>query len=422
MIPKILHCIWISDKPMPEKFQKYVDTWKFEMPDYEINYVTLANLKHSPFVDKYLAQGKYTVANHYVRLQEVYDKGGIYLDLDIEVVKSFDPLLDNTFFAGWEDQWVVNNAVFGAEAGHYFLKKCLDDLDKIDPNIPQIELETGPRLFTRNVDENLVIYTEKYFYPYHYTKKFTPDCIKPNTYCIHHWANSWSEVEQTKLSKTISVIIPCYNYAHYLDECLQSVINQTHKAHEIIVVDDGSSDNPKEICEKYPNVTYLRKENGGLSSARNFGIKHATGEYIMCLDADDTLPENSLFLHLSKADKYVISQCGLKEFGVRNESHSPQGGDLQTMLIGNSVYCNAVFPKKVWEITGGYDESDIMRLGYEDWEFWIRCMAKGCRIETTPEIGLNYRIHMTSMTRTTTQKNAQKLINYIREKNYKLYE
>lgn len=86
----------------------------------------------------------------------------------------------------------------------------------------------------------------------------------------------------------VSVIIPVYNRAHYIKECLDSVLSQTYKDYEIIVVDDGSTDNVKEVL--LPNmqqIRYIYKENGGAASARNVGIMHAKGDYIAWLDSDD---------------------------------------------------------------------------------------------------------------------------------------
>ena len=90
----------------------------------------------------------------------------------------------------------------------------------------------------------------------------------------------------------VSVIIPVYNVENYIEKCLESVINQTIDEIEIIVVNDGSTDLSKERINKYLNkykdkIKYLEKENGGLSSARNYGMKFATGEYIAFLDGDD---------------------------------------------------------------------------------------------------------------------------------------
>ena len=91
----------------------------------------------------------------------------------------------------------------------------------------------------------------------------------------------------------ISIIVPIYNIEKYIVECLNSIINQTYKKYEIILVDDGSSDKSGEICDKYAikneKIKVIHKKNGGLSDARNSGIDIATGEYIMFVDGDDFL-------------------------------------------------------------------------------------------------------------------------------------
>jgi glycosyltransferase involved in cell wall biosynthesis len=221
--------------------------------------------------------------------------------------------------------------------------------------------------------------------------------------------------------KKITVVVPCYNYAKYLPECIASIKRQTHKDIEILVVNDGSQDNTEEVCKEL-EVKCLTKPNGGLSSARNYGIKHASNEFIMCLDADDILSNNSIELHLRNADKGVISQCALLEFGDSFSFRVPNETNKLAIWEGNSIYCNSVFHKDDWDKVGGYDESEIMRNGYEDWEFWIRLFLNGCVVKICPEIGLLYRIHQSSMTRTTTRKNHHELVSYIREKNKALYE
>ena len=91
----------------------------------------------------------------------------------------------------------------------------------------------------------------------------------------------------------VSVIVPVYNVEKYVEKCLQSLVNQTLDNIEIIVVNDGSTDNSKQIIQAFikenldTNIIYLEKENGGLSDARNYGMNYATGEYIAFLDSDD---------------------------------------------------------------------------------------------------------------------------------------
>lgn len=218
------------------------------------------------------------------------------------------------------------------------------------------------------------------------------------------------------MNKTISIIIPCYNYAHYLGECIESVLRQTHKADEIIVVDDESTDNIKEVVSKYP-VRYFWQKNKGLSGARNTGIAEAKSNYIMCLDADDMIRPDAIKEHLAIAGEKVIAQCGLMYFGTQSAVFRPVGATLESLLKSNTVYCNSVFPKKGWEEVGGYDEGEVMRLGLEDWEFWVRLVGAGYVVKTSDYIALLYRRHPNTMTKQTTHPNFKKLSDYIYNKN-----
>ena len=105
--------------------------------------------------------------------------------------------------------------------------------------------------------------------------------------------------------KLISVIIPIYNTQKYLKKCIDSVESQSYNNIEIILVNDGSTDSSEKIIQpylqKYENIKYYKKENGGLSDARNYGIQKATGDYICFLDSDDYIDIN-LF---SKLQKYL---------------------------------------------------------------------------------------------------------------------
>lgn len=103
----------------------------------------------------------------------------------------------------------------------------------------------------------------------------------------------------------VSVVVPVYNVEHYIKKCLDSLVNQTLKDIEIVIVNDGSTDKSKEIVEeylkKYDNIIYLEKENGGLSDARNYGLLYATGDYIAFLDSDDYIELNTYELMYNKA-------------------------------------------------------------------------------------------------------------------------
>jgi predicted O-methyltransferase YrrM len=214
-IPRIIYFTWVSPDPLPERFQKYITAWKAYMPDYEIRQISLDNIVKSPFVMEAISRGLYSVAGHYGRCERLYATGGIYFDIDIEVVQRFDDLLDNEFFVGCEAPHRVNNAVIGSVPGHRFLAGCLLYMDTVvfhDPGPMGIEIETGPQMFTnlakawgweeRDVTQflngpvginssEITVYDSRYFYPYYFDKAYNPGCATPETYAIHHWAKTW---------------------------------------------------------------------------------------------------------------------------------------------------------------------------------------------------------------------------------------
>ena len=108
----------------------------------------------------------------------------------------------------------------------------------------------------------------------------------------------------------ISVIIPVYNAEKYISYCVDSVLKQSYKELELILVDDGSTDSSPELCDNYAErdnrVHVVHKRNGGVSQARNVGIEHATGEYIMFVDNDDILSHNALKTYASMVTKYGV--------------------------------------------------------------------------------------------------------------------
>ena len=135
MIPKIIHYSWFSDAPIPEHIQELMVTWKKYLPDYEFrlwNGKALAEI-NCPYANEAVSVKKWAFAADFLRNYVVYKYGGIWLDTDIEVFKSFDPFLNNRMFIGAEANFhglpkkrYVTSHCFGAEAGHPFLKLCVD--------------------------------------------------------------------------------------------------------------------------------------------------------------------------------------------------------------------------------------------------------------------------------------------------------
>lgn len=211
-----------------------------------------------------------------------------------------------------------------------------------------------------------------------------------------------------------SIIITAYNYGKYLDECIQSCLKQSVPA-EIIVVDDESTDNTSEVVAKYP-VQYIWQKNKGLSGARNTGIKAAKGMYIMCLVADDMLRPDAIKEHLALMDEKTIGQCALMWFGKQTGTWYPQGATYESMRRTNSVYCNAMFPKKMWEMVGGFDENETMRLGWEDYLFWFEAVKNGYEVKTSNYVALLYRKHGANMTENQTHPHIPQIKAYMKKK------
>ena len=223
----------------------------------------------------------------------------------------------------------------------------------------------------------------------------------------------------------VSVIIPCYNDGHYLDDSIASARNQTFRDIEIIIVNDGSTD--KATLDKLgslsdPLIRVLHKENGHLSSARNYGIRHANGRLIVTLDADDKF-ENTFIeqgVEVCEKDASVGAvTCYLRSFGLRKYKWKPLGGDLKNFLYRQESCASAMFRKECWEKIGGYDEQ--MKSGYEDWEFWIRLTAAGWKVHVIKKYLLNYRVTGKSMLLTQSEPKRKDIVNYILEKHKDLY-
>lgn len=220
------------------------------------------------------------------------------------------------------------------------------------------------------------------------------------------------------MDKTVACIMPVYNYTRYLDEALESVFSQSRVPDEVIVVDDCSTDNPKEICDKYPQVIYIKHDkNRGLAAARNTGIRSAKSTYVFSFDADDILRKDAVKEHLKLADGNTIVTCALMAFGADNYTAHPKVATIEILLKTNCIYSNTLFPKKAWEDVGGFDESDTMRLGWEDREFWLRVLGAGYVSKVSPYVALLWRRHNKSMSSTTADPNHVVLQEYIFNKN-----
>jgi len=223
----------------------------------------------------------------------------------------------------------------------------------------------------------------------------------------------------------ISVIVPCYKQAEFLDECIDSVIDQTFQNWECIIVDDGSPDNTEEIskawCKKDSRIKYYKKINEGLSKARNYGINLAVGTYILPLDADDKIGKQYMELALpyfENDNNVKIVYCRAELFGIMQGEWKLPEYSFKKLITKNIIFCSAFFYKTEWERIGGYDINMIK--GLEDWEFWINMLKNGGEVVKIDTVQFYYRKKQTSMT-SDTMLNIKELTDYVCEKHISVY-
>ena len=428
-IPRRLYHIWLSDQPESEVAQQCMKTWP--LLNFDVEHITLENCDRSePFVRQALDCGTIegrVKANDFLRVKYLYENGGVYLDNDVEVLKPFDDLMDYRCFLGAEDSQIINMAVLGAMPGADLLTACLDRMRWLRGDGPESPVAVSLGIVTdilkrrgwsdptkRFHDNGLfgpgstVVLASHAFYPVHWTQAPSLTGHATDSYTIHHWNMSWNQ--------TVSVIVPCFNYGHYLAECLESVKAQTYPHIETIIIDDGSTDNTREVAARFPWARYVHQANRGLSGARNVGIRLAKGQFIQPLDADDRLDPTAIAKAVAAMDGADIVCPGQQEFDGSNRFYRRAGWplDLQTFLQGNRIHCASMFRRKAWALVGGYDEG--MKDGYEDWDFWIRLIAAGySKIRVIDEPLFFYRVHRDSMLRQMGPK-AETVKAYMREK------
>ncbi len=232
------------------------------------------------------------------------------------------------------------------------------------------------------------------------------------------------------MSTLVSIIVPCFKQAHFLKDSLRSVLDQKYANWECIIVNDGSPDkvfeSAKEWTAKDSRFIYVEKENGGLSSARNFGIKHSKGSFILPLDADDILNPDYLektVFQLEKNPSLAIVSC-YSRFFVKEKVNvvyelKPQGETCGDLLYVNQLIATSLYRKECWEEVGGYDEN--LKKGFEDWEFWISITKNGWKYKIIPEFLFFYRKAKKSMLVDTVSNHAISIKEYIFKKHQECY-
>ncbi|TKB23960.1 glycosyltransferase [Desulfopila sp. IMCC35006] len=183
----------------------------------------------------------------------------------------------------------------------------------------------------------------------------------------------------------VSVVITCFNYGRYLEGCLCSVLAQTYEDYEIIVVDDGSTDNTPQIMTRFAdvrNLVYIRQDNSGQANSKNKGIKNARGRYVAFLDADDLWEKDKLAkqvrLFENKAVGVVYSRARVIDknghsvtFNFSLQYLTPRSGMVSRWLLFDNFipFSSSIVRKECIERLGAFDETLSMGI---DWDLWLR--------------------------------------------------
>lgn len=210
----------------------------------------------------------------------------------------------------------------------------------------------------------------------------------------------------------VSVIVPIYNAEKYLIECLESIINQTYKNIEIILINDGSTDNSLNICNRYKKYNFLKiisQPNQGVSCARNKGLKIASGKYIVFVDSDDYIAPNMIEELVKGITKTDIAICEYNELYKDNvipikidnklTSINQEEAILLTFANAGGYLWNKIFKKDIIEKNNLYFDKDIHML--EDQLFVLKYLSKINKAKIIHKSLYNYRIRKTSAARNT---------------------
>lgn len=249
MIPRILHFVWLSGDSYPSEIQSCIDSWHKWMPDWKFELWNMSRVKdiNSPWLKEAIAEQKWAFATDFIRLFAVVNYGGVYLDSDCRVYRSFDSLLDQPSFIGKE--WMIHDEgftteqhltshCFGAVSNHPFFQRCLDyyknrhfivSVDKTLPDSLRFDMKIMPKIqseLARQIGYNPSPYSGEQYLPdglHIYPSDYFNPCGRNKlTYCEHLCWGSWRSCARTKVDKvTIS-----YSVRYHIDEWLRKLMDR----------------------------------------------------------------------------------------------------------------------------------------------------------------------------------------------------
>ena len=197
----------------------------------------------------------------------------------------------------------------------------------------------------------------------------------------------------------VSIVIPSYNQGCFLHEAVESVVNQDYQNLEIIIVNDGSTDNTLEVAhqmvQKYSDkrtIYVIDKKNGGVSSARNAGLAASKGIYVITLDGDDLIEPNYLSVGVAALEEHDCNlfSCNVQRFGLENWIWEPPIYNDYEMRYDNNITTAAIFKRELYEKSGGYKNAMWVA---EDWDFWLNFSRYGVKPLKHETPFIRYRVN-----------------------------
>lgn len=233
----------------------------------------------------------------------------------------------------------------------------------------------------------------------------------------------FNELLLNESAEYVSVVIPCYNYGDYVAEAIESALNQTQAPLEIIVINDGSTDNSLDVIKKYKDkVQIIDHENQGIIRTKNIGIEKAQGEWIIFLDADDKLEPTYIeeTLRYARANNKDVVYTDMQYFGSKKKIFEARPYSRGSLLNGNYINNSALHRRSFLQRVGGYKQE--MKDGYEDWEINISVAEKGAKFGYIPKPLMLYRQHsQTSQRNDNAIEKAAEIIKIVRSLHRKSY-
>jgi len=208
-IPPNIHYFWFGGNEKPPLVKKCIESWDTYLSEYTVNEWTedTYDIDKNDFTKKAVTDKKWAFLSDYARLDVLYQNGGIYLDTDMEILKSLDQFLAHELFLGFESSSHINASIIGCTKQHWVIKECLEEYETMT------EYETIPKVITRvlqkhfSLDKGMIneggvaVYPAEYFYPLPFDKKFSPSMLTENAHGIHWWNYSWASPTSKILKK-----------------------------------------------------------------------------------------------------------------------------------------------------------------------------------------------------------------------------